>query len=117
VQISHLRLRPKRFRVARKPTPVAAQSSVKRGTTIRFSMTAAAQVRFRILRLRPRHGHRRAAGSLSRNLPAGANAVRFSGRIGHRRLAAGRYKLIATAIGGNGQSSNTLSAKFRILPG
>jgi hypothetical protein len=40
--------------------------------------------------------NKRAGGLTRRNLPAGPSAIRFSGRIGRRALAAGRYRATIT---------------------
>jgi hypothetical protein len=42
---------------------------------------------------------------------AGANAVRFSGRVGARALAPGRYRLIATPAGGRSRTAGFVVVK------
>ena len=44
---------------------------------------------------------KRVRGSFSHAAVAGANTVRFTGRLGDRRLSHGSYRLVATAAGGN----------------
>jgi hypothetical protein len=50
-------------------------------------------------------GRRRAAATLRRSGRAGANRVRFSGRIGRRALRRGRYWLTIRATDGAGNRS------------
>jgi hypothetical protein len=52
-------------------------------------------------------------GSASRAARAGANTVRFRGRLGGRRLGAGRYRLILSATDGVGSATRRLA--FRIV--
>jgi hypothetical protein len=74
--------------------------------------------------VRPSRGNRgrpactrfvRVRGALSRTGKAGANATVFGGRVGGRRLAAGRYRLAAVARTAAG-SSVPRRAGFRVLP-
>ncbi len=51
-------------------------------------------------------------GKLVRSADAGANSLRFRGRIGGRRLKPGSYRLKASVKG-----VNALTVKFRILKG
>jgi hypothetical protein len=44
----------------------------------------------------------------------GANSLRFSGRLGGRKLAAGRYRLTAIAKDAAGNAGTAKTAKFRI---
>ena len=46
--------------------------------------------------------------------PAGANALRISGRLEGRRLARGRYRLRAVARDAAGNRSLTKTARFTI---
>jgi hypothetical protein len=56
------------------------------------------------------------AGTLSFSGHAGANSVRFQGRLSRRKaLKPGRYKLIMTATAG-GKTSRPRSATFTVLP-
>jgi hypothetical protein len=124
--LSHVSITRRRFRVGPKATPVIARarrkkSKAKVGTQFRFSLNEAATVTIRIDRLtkgrrvgkrcvkpkaklRRRKACTRATkkGVLTRRgLTAGAHRVAFSGRIGRRKLAAGRYRatLVANAAG------------------
>lgn len=126
IAIAGLRLVPKRFRVAKRPTPVSARKrgkgkakkQVPVGSSIRFRLSQAGTVRLAIERRLP---GRRANGrcvapkpKLSgrkrcqrfvkvgktmtrKNLPAGAQRIAFSGRIGRKALKPGTYRLTASA--------------------
>jgi hypothetical protein len=56
----------------------------------------------------------RVPGGFTRSDTAGRNALRFTGRIGGRALAPGRYRLSATPSAG-GISGRAVSAAFRIV--
>jgi hypothetical protein len=101
------------------------------GATIRYRLTAAARVRFTVERrvsgrrvrgrcVEPRRSNRRrprcarfvtVRGSFAHDGAAGANSLRFSGRVSGRRLAPGRYRLVATPRGGG----RAARASFRIV--
>jgi hypothetical protein len=54
-------------------------------------------------------------GTLTRaNLPAGANTIPFSGRVGHTALKPGSYQLIVQASGAGGVMSNRAVTSFRV---
>ena len=88
-KIGALRVSPTRFRVAR------ARSAKRGGATVTFRLTGSAPVVLRVQRVA---GRRVLAvrGNVIVGGRAGANTVRFTGRIGGRALAAGRYRLVAT---------------------
>ena len=73
------------FRIARATTPVAARTA--RGTRLRYVLSEPARVRVTIKRAVRRNGHTRyrRIGTLRRTGVAGANRIRFSGRIGGAR--------------------------------
>jgi len=124
--ISHAKLTNRRFRVASRTTAISAKK-VPSGTTIRFSLSAAARLQITITTTAPglRHRHtciaptpglrrthaRRCTrtlrlGTLTRSSePQGTDSVAFSGRIGHRALAAGSYRAILTATDAAGRSA------------
>jgi CSLREA domain-containing protein len=56
-------------------------------------------------------------GKLSRAELAGADKVPFSGRIGHRALARGRYRVRVTATDAAGNVSEPAAAPFTIVAG
>ena len=88
----------------------------RRGARVSYTLTAPARVRFTVERLLA--GHRRGGrcrasgrgprcvrrvkleGSFAQAGRAGANAVRFGGRLNGRLLKPGRYRLTATPVGG-----------------
>jgi hypothetical protein len=134
-------VRPSRFRVGRRPTAVSAQRRrsrrrpIPRATTIRFTLSEPATVTIAIKRklagrrkgrrcVRPTRRLRRARrctrliakGTLTRRSKLGANSVRFTGRIGRRKLAPGRYAAVLRArdVAGNVSGKRTLA--FTILP-
>ena len=106
--LSALRLEPPVFAAALRGPAVSRHG--RAGTGLRFQLSRAATVRFEVA---PAD-----AVSLRRRFSVrgrkGPNRLRFSGRIGGRRLAAGAYRLLATAVGRRGERSATLSAEFRI---
>ena len=134
--ITRLRLSRKRFAVGKKRTPVdAAAKRVKRGTTIRFTLSEAGTVRIRFDRklkgrrnagrcVRPRRTlrnkrrctrYKRAGKSLVRTGKKGRNSVAFSGRIGRKALPRGRYRLTIVARDAAGNRSKPKRASFRIV--
>ncbi|HEX6205655.1 MAG TPA: cutinase family protein [Solirubrobacterales bacterium] len=78
------------------------------GTAVRFRLAQNGKVVFTVMFKKREVGRFSAAGS------AGSNRVRFSGRIGHRRLKPGTYVLVARA--GNAQSADSRSTTFVVLP-
>jgi hypothetical protein len=90
--LSKLKVSPARFRVAGRHA----------GTTIRYRLSRAARVTLRFDRIVK--GHRRRAGTLELRGRAGANKVRFGGKLKGRRIHLGRYRLTATPASGRGRS-------------
>jgi hypothetical protein len=83
-------------------------------TTFRYSLSQDARVLFTIQRILP--GRR--VGKPRRfavNAVAGPNATRFSGRIGGRALAPGRYRVTLIAIDAAGRRSAPRLLTFRIV--
>ena len=131
--ISRASMTRRRFRVGRKRTAVAAKK-VKIGTAFRFRLNETANVAIRIDRLakgrrvkkrclaptrarRHRKPCTRASrrGTLSRRvLAAGTRRVAFSGRIGKRKLAAGKYRATLTASA-SGLRSKPVSLRFTVV--
>ena len=133
-----------RFRVARGATVVAAAKKKKtrkigRGTTLRFTSSEAAKLSIRIERVLPgrktgkgrkrvckpvRHRVRRGrctvfrrTATLTRGIKTGPGRVTLTGRIGRRRMPAGRYRLTLTARDTAGNSSKAIRRNFTIVPG
>jgi len=98
------------FAVGRDRTAVSA---IAGGTTLRYTLSEAATVTVRIRRARAR----RVVGRLTRKARQGRNAVRFSGRIGRRALAPGRYRASVTATDAAGNRSASKRVSFRVVGG
>ncbi|MDX6646588.1 MAG: hypothetical protein QOK40_2315 [Miltoncostaeaceae bacterium] len=82
-------------------------------TKFRFRLSEAADVRI-VVRRRRLHGHR--MGTIKRDdLPAGANAITFSGRLRGHRLRPRRYVAILTATDAAGNVSLARSIRFTVL--
>jgi hypothetical protein len=87
-------------------SPVGTTFSFKSNEPARVSLTFKQQLAGRKL---PR-------GALSFSAHAGANKVRFEGRISkHKQLKPGRYALIITATNAAGQRSNRATLSFTIV--
>jgi Tol biopolymer transport system component len=134
-----------RFRVAKGRTPGAAARAHRRakgpgrGTVLRFTSSEAARLtlaieragpgrkagngraqRCRPVRHRPKHRActaYRDAVTLTRAIAAGRGHVTLTGRIGQRRMAAGRYRLTLTAHDGAGNRSKPVRRAFTIVSG
>jgi hypothetical protein len=95
VRLSGLRIKPASLRSATR-----GRSIVRRGgAKVSYRLSGAAAVTFRVER---RHGGRwvRVRGRFKQAGKSGANSLRFSGRVGGKRLRAGRYRLVAIPQGG-----------------
>jgi len=133
-----LRMTPRVFAVAgrkRAASGAARGRRAKRGSTLRFRLSERARVHVRIDRVqrgrraggrcRPaaQAGRRcvrlRRVGTLiRRGRPAGANRIRFSGRVAKRRaLRPGRYRATVRAIDAAGNRSLPRRVAFRIVRG
>ena len=134
--VSGLRVAPRAFAAARRGPSV--QPSGRRGGAARVTYRAnvATTVRFTVRRVRPgrRSGrggrcvvqtrrNRRAArctlevplrGSFTHAASAGANSLRFTGRVGGLRLRPGAYRLVATPAPG-AAPARAATATFRIV--
>lgn len=107
-----------RFRVGAAPTARDARKRAKRGSTFRFRLSEAADVRIAIARAVRRGGRTRyvAKGSLRRrNLDAGPASISFSGRIERAALAAAAYRATITATDDAGNRSLPKRASFRVV--
>lgn len=90
----------------------------RRASAIAFTLSERASVTLRFTR-RGRDGRYRAvrgaAAALKVSAAAGANRLRFAGRVTRRaRLARGRYRVTLTAVDAAGNRSRAASAGFRI---
>jgi hypothetical protein len=95
VRLAALRVTPSRFRSARRGRPIVRRGGAK----VSYRLNRAATVVFSVQR---RKGRRftTVRGSFKQAARAGANALRFSGRLAGKRLPRGRYRLVAKPRGG-----------------
>ena len=136
--ISGASLTHKRFRVAKGKTAVSARSKkAPRGTSFKFTLSHPASVQIAIARLgsgrrnksgrcvkstaklRAHHAKRCtlsvSVGKLTRaNLATGANTVKFTGRIGSKKLRPARYAATLTATNAGG-TSNAVTLRFKVV--
>jgi hypothetical protein len=129
------------FAVTGKPTAITARKrkrKIRRGTTIKYTLSEAATVSLRIDRRlkgrRIRRGKKRVcvkptrknrkkrrctrlkrAGTLTRKSKAGKNSVKFTGRIGRKALKRGSYQLTIVATDAAGNKSKAKRLRFRIV--
>ena len=99
-------VRPASFRAL----PRGASVVRKGGALVTFTLSEAARVTF---------GVRRATGATVKGTfsvqgKAGANRLRFSGRLRKRTLKAGRYRLVAQARAADGRTSPRRTAAFTV---
>jgi hypothetical protein len=107
------------------------------GTTVKFRLSETSTVTFKVQRalkgrrirgrcrpatrrnkLRSRRKCKRyktVRGSFKKTGGAGANSVRFTGRVGGRRLKVGSYRLVAVAVDSAGNKSSAKRRGFRII--
>jgi hypothetical protein len=90
-----------------------AVSAVARGTTLGYVLSEPATVMIKIQRA----GGGRTVGRLRRSAVKGVNVIRFSGRIGRRALAPGRYRAVVTATDATGNRSAPRRLSFRVVKG
>src|SRR5689334_12653831 len=113
--LGRLALSPRAFNAS------ARGSSISRltGTQVSYSLSVPALTTFRVehyVRRGHRHRYVRLRGHFSHGSQPGANSFRFTGRLSHHPLAPGRYRLVAVAKNGSGQTTAARRASFRILP-
>jgi hypothetical protein len=123
---------PSTFRVGSSATPVTSRA--KKGTTFKFSLSEDAAVTINIARPAPgkRSGKRCvkptkklshakscqrlvSRGTLHRTLAAGKRRVKFSGRIGNKKLSPGRYVATIRATDKAGHKSRKKTVKLRVV--
>jgi hypothetical protein len=88
-----------------------ARFRVPDGTTFHYSLSEAARVVFAIRRL----STGRLVARFARVSKAGANSVRFSGRVRTKPLRPGRYRLTLTATDAAGVSSRPKRLAFEVV--
>jgi hypothetical protein len=114
--LSRFRVSPARFRIGAGAPKIA---KVPVGTTFRCTLSEAGRVQFKFIRLVTKHHtHRRiGAGSFRVKAKAGANKVKFMGRLSKRRaLKPGRYIVQAKGTASDDRTTRTLTAHFTLLP-
>src|SRR5689334_21780994 len=85
---------PSTFAVGAKATAIAAKT--KRGTTFKLKLSEDASLAISIKQCGRTCKRLKSRGTLHRTLKAGKRSVKFSGRIGKRKLRAGTY--VATVV-------------------
>jgi len=128
----------RRFRVGGRPMPVdgnaIAAERVRKGTTLRLSLSEAARVRFRVFLKRPgrrvgtrcvkptrtNRNRRRCTrlirkGTFIRSAPGGRSKVAWSGRIRRKALRRGGYVLRATPTDAAGNTGKARSLSIAIV--
>ncbi len=126
-RITGLRLSSRNF-------AAVARRGRRAGADLRLTLSEAAAGEVRVYRrstgrrvggrcVRPTRANRRARtcvrdvrvrGSITTQLAAGANTIRISGRVGGKRLARGRYKLVVAARDAAGNRTTSSGLTFRI---
>jgi hypothetical protein len=117
--VSAMRFTPPTFRVSGRATAITAGRRAHAGSVLRFSLSRAARVKILVQRRKKVGGSFRwvRAGTLTRRRGrAGPNKVAFSGRIGRRALASGRYRATLTATGANRRVSKAKRRSFLVVP-
>jgi hypothetical protein len=108
--LSRVSLSATRFAVTKTRTVLTAAKALKRGTTIRYTLSEVATVKLTITRA----GKTKAINTLTRRSKKGANRIAFSGRIAKKALASGRYTLRLTATDAAGNRGGVKKLSFRI---
>lgn len=127
-RITNLRVSPSRFRTTGRAS--------RRGGRVRMRLNEGARVRIRVERVTtgrrsasgrcvaPTRSNRSARrcnrgvllrGVIARGARAGNVSVRFTGRIGNRRLRPNRYRVRVVAIDAAGNQSRVRTASFRVI--
>jgi hypothetical protein len=113
--LSRVSLSRKRVLVGKARTPLAARTRIGRGTVLRFSSSEAGTLSVTIVRIRARKARAAPLASLTRTISAGPGHLALSGRIGRKRMAAGRYRLRVTVTDAAGNTSDASRLSVRIL--
>jgi CSLREA domain-containing protein len=131
--VTGLSFAPRTFRAAPKGPPATA-AKARIGSKVSFTLNMAASVRFTVQKqlpgrrgkggrcVKPTRSNRKARkctrlvarGSFTRTGAGGTNSFRFSGRLRGKKLAPGRYRMVALPTAG-GKSGKKASAAFRIV--
>lgn len=113
--VRRLRVVPTRFRVAAASTPGLARNVSPAGTVFRFRLSEAAAVSLRFERASRRGAWRTKGRLVRRRMTAGAQRIRFTGRIGLRALPTGRYRATLRARDSAGNVSARHAVRFSIV--
>jgi hypothetical protein len=110
---SLLRVTPGLFRAAaaRRRARARISYALDEDATVTFTVKRIIQ---RAVRGRRRTSYRPMRGSFKDAGEVGGNSLRFSGRMGGRRLRPGLYRLIALPVDAAGNTGNAVLARFRI---
>jgi uncharacterized repeat protein (TIGR01451 family) len=112
--LSKLSIKPRSFA----PKSRGATFSAAKGARVRFKLSRASRVRFLIQRQRRVKGKRRyvtvKGGRIERKGRSATNSIRFSGRVRHKPLKPGRYRLRAIPHDAGG-TAKPKSVTFRIV--
>ncbi|MFT3866068.1 MAG: hypothetical protein QM729_17515 [Solirubrobacterales bacterium] len=136
-KVSALKLRPSSFRAARKGGPTVAKRKARKdpGAVVSYKIDEAARITFTVQR--PEPGRRKGKscvkpvkkldkarrctryvtvkGAFTRTVKAaGADRFTFTGRLGHRTLARGSYRLALVAVDAAGNRAAPVTKAFRV---
>lgn len=112
--LSNLKTKPKKFRAKPK-----GKAKGKFGTTFRYRASEAASVRFTVERKLKKKGKRARfirVSFLTQKAKAGANKLKWNGRLKGKPLSAGSYRATVIATDKAGGRSTAKTVGFRILP-
>ena len=113
--VSGLRVVPARFALGDGLPRLLTARAARGRTRIRFELSERASVRFTFRRAR-REGFRKVHGSFTVGASEGVNRVRFAGRLtARRRLAPGRYRLVAKPVDPLNDTGRAQRATFTVL--
>jgi hypothetical protein len=101
------------YRLSEAATTTFTVQRVLQGRRIRGRCRAATK-RNKALSRRRCKRIKKVRGSFSHKGNAGSNSIRFSGRVGGKRLKVGSYRLLAASVDGVGNKSGTKRTSFRI---
>ena len=102
------------FRLSETATTTFRVQRARTGRRIRGRCRAATR-RNKLLSRRRCRRYVRVRGSFKHTDGAGANSLRFTGRVGGRRLRPGRYRLVASSTDLAGNKSAAKTKRFRII--
>ncbi|MDW5594492.1 Ig-like domain-containing protein [Conexibacter stalactiti] len=110
--LSRVSLSPARFKVGTAKTALTASAAkaLKRGTSVRYTLSESATVTLAIAR----SGQRKTVGTITPRSKKGANRIAFSGRLGSKALKPGRYVLTLSAVDAAGNRGAAKQVSFRI---